>query len=56
MAGAVAGGAFQLVIGRVVKITHGYAPLFVVAGLVYVAALIIVHGLVPRLEKAKVAG
>ena len=50
--GAVGGVAFQLAIGYVLQHNGGvYEPIFVVCGLAYVTALLIVHLLVPRLQQ-----
>jgi ACS family hexuronate transporter-like MFS transporter len=35
---------------------HAFAPLFIIAGSAYVASLLIIHLLVPRLEPARVEG
>ena len=42
------------VTGKVLKQTGNYLPVFVLASLAYVVALLIVHLLVPKLEPAKV--
>jgi ACS family hexuronate transporter-like MFS transporter len=51
--GAVGGVIIQIVTGHVVQLTHSYAPMFVVAGLVYLAALLAIHSLAPKLEPAQ---
>jgi ACS family hexuronate transporter-like MFS transporter len=55
-AGAMGGVLFQRVTGRVLQ-TNGsdYAPIFVVCGLAYVTAWVIIHLLAPRLEPAHLA-
>ncbi len=53
MLGALGGVLFQLVVGRVVQLTHSYVPLFIVAGLAYLVALGALHVLSPRLTPAK---
>jgi ACS family hexuronate transporter-like MFS transporter len=34
--------------------TNSYVPIFIIAGCAYLAALLIIHLLVPRLEPARV--
>jgi ACS family hexuronate transporter-like MFS transporter len=54
-AGAMGGVLFQRVTGRVLEATgNNYTYIFVVCGLAYVTALLIMHLLVPRLEPAKI--
>jgi ACS family hexuronate transporter-like MFS transporter len=53
MAGAIAGAGFQLATGYIVLWTHSYVPLFIVAGLAYVVALLVIHTLSPKLAPAK---
>jgi ACS family hexuronate transporter-like MFS transporter len=53
MVGAAAGVLFQLSVGELVKQTHSYVPIFVVAGLAYLVALGIVQVLSPKLAPAK---
>jgi ACS family hexuronate transporter-like MFS transporter len=53
MAGALAGAGFQLATGYVVRWTNSYVPLFIVAGLAYVVALLVIHTLSPKLAPAK---
>lgn len=50
--GAVGGVLMQLAAGRVVAWTHSYVPLFVVACSAYLIALLIVHGISPKLKPA----
>jgi MFS transporter, ACS family, hexuronate transporter len=54
MAGAVGGMLISLVVGEILQRTGSYATIFVIAGSGYLAALTIIHLLVPRLEPAKV--
>src|SRR5712671_5270753 len=55
-AGAMGGVAFQRVTGRVLQANGSdYAPIFVVCGLAYVTAWVIIHLLAPRLEPARLA-
>ncbi len=48
--GAIGGVLIQITTGYVVQRTHSYMPLFIFAGVAYVAALAIIHGLSPKLE------
>ena len=51
--GAIGGFLFQRATGLVLEANgHDYTPIFIVCGLAYVTALLIIHLLVPRLEKA----
>jgi len=54
MIGALGGMALFYVTGKVLKQTGNYLPVFVMASLAYIVALIIVHLLVPRLESAQI--
>jgi len=55
-AGAMGGVFFQRVTGRVLQANGSdYAPIFVVCGLAYVTAWVIIHLLAPRLEPAHLA-
>jgi ACS family hexuronate transporter-like MFS transporter len=52
-AGAMGGVVFQRVTGRVLQANGSdYSPIFVVCGLAYVTAWVIIHLLAPRLEPA----
>jgi ACS family hexuronate transporter-like MFS transporter len=52
--GAMGGVVFQRVTGRVLQSNGSdYAPIFVVCGLAYVSAWLIIHLLAPRLEPAR---
>lgn len=51
-AGALGGVLIQITTGYVVQLTHSYLPLFIFAGLAYIAALAIIQLLAPRLEPA----
>ena len=53
MAGALAGAGFQLATGYIVQLAHSYVPLFIVAGLAYVTALLVIQILSPKLAPAK---
>jgi len=53
-AGAMGGVVFQRVTGRVLQANGSdYTPIFVVCGLAYVTAWLIIHLLAPRLEPAR---
>ena len=53
-AGAMGGVLFQRVTGRVLQANGSdYGPIFVVCGLAYVTAWVIIHLLAPRLEPAR---
>jgi ACS family hexuronate transporter-like MFS transporter len=53
MVGSLGGVLFQPLTGYIVKTTNSYIPLFIVAGLTYVTALLVVQALSPRLLPAK---
>lgn len=53
MAGAVGGMLIALVVGEILQRTGSYVPIFIIAGLAYLAALLVVHCLAPRLEPAR---
>jgi ACS family hexuronate transporter-like MFS transporter len=54
-AGAMGGVVFQRITGRVLQANgNDYTPIFVVCGLAYVTAWVIIHLLVPRMEPVKV--
>jgi ACS family hexuronate transporter-like MFS transporter len=50
--GGLGGLAIATITGRVLQFTGSYVPMFVIAGSVYLIALLIVQILVPRLEPA----
>jgi ACS family hexuronate transporter-like MFS transporter len=54
--GAVGGMFIAMVVGAILQKTGSYMPVFVLAGLTYLVALLIIHLLVPRLEPAKLEG
>ena len=55
-AGAMGGVVFQRATGRVLQANGSdYAPIFLVCGLAYVTAWVIIHLLAPRLEPARLA-
>jgi MFS transporter, ACS family, hexuronate transporter len=53
-AGAIGGALIQVTTGYVVQRTHSYLPLFIFAGLAYVAALALIHWLSPKLDPVAV--
>jgi len=53
MVGAVGGIVLFFVTGKVLKATGNYLPVFILASLAYVAALLVIHLLAPRLEPVK---
>ncbi|MGA2246187.1 MAG: MFS transporter [Verrucomicrobiota bacterium] len=54
MVGAVGGIVLFFITGKVLKATGNYLPVFLLASLAYLTALLIVHLLAPKLEPAKV--
>ena len=54
MIGALGGIVLFYITGKVLKQTGNYFPIFVMASVAYVLALLFVHLLVPRLEPAKI--
>jgi ACS family hexuronate transporter-like MFS transporter len=54
-AGAVGGMLFSLYVGQILERIGTYTPIFLVAGSVYLLALLVIHLLAPRLDEAKVA-
>ena len=56
-AGAMGGVGFQWLIGRILqRDPTAYSQIFVVCGLAYVSALLVIHLLVPRLEPVRLDG
>lgn len=55
-AGALGGFLFQRATGRLLQRTHDYAPIFVVCGLAYVCAWVVIHLLAPRLAPVRLGG
>ena len=53
MAGAVGGMAFSKATGYVLQYTGSYTPMFRVAALAYLVALLLIHVLAPKLEPVK---
>jgi ACS family hexuronate transporter-like MFS transporter len=54
MAGAVGGMLIASSVGLILQSTGSYLPIFIIAGIAYLAALGIIHMLAPRLEPANV--
>jgi len=54
MIGAAGGMALFYITGKVLKQTGNYLPVFVLASLAYVVALLIIHLIVPKLEQADI--
>jgi ACS family hexuronate transporter-like MFS transporter len=54
--GAVGGMFIAMLVGAILQKTGSYMPVFILASLTYLAALLVIHLLVPRLEPAKVEG
>ena len=55
MAGSLGGVLLSISAGRILQVTHSYTPLFVLAGSVYLGALIILRVVVPGLKRAEIA-
>lgn len=55
MGGAVGGMLIALVTGAILETTGSYVPIFIIAGVMYLLALLIIHLLVPKLEPAKIS-
>lgn len=55
MAGAVGGMLISTATGFIIELTGSYVSLFIIAGAVYLLALLIIHLLVPKLEPARIA-
>jgi ACS family hexuronate transporter-like MFS transporter len=55
-AGALGGMLIAKVTGYILEATGSYVPVFFIAASTYLAALAIIHALVPRLEPAKLEG
>jgi len=55
MGGAIGGMLIALVVGEILQRTGSYVPIFIIAGSMYLLALLIIHLLVPRLEAAKIS-
>jgi len=53
LAGALGGMVMQAAAGVIKEVTHSYLIMFVIAGSVYVLAVIVVHLLAPRLKRVE---
>ena len=53
MAGSVGGVVVSTAVGYILQWTGSYVPVFVLAGSAYLAALLVIHTLAPRLEPAQ---
>jgi ACS family hexuronate transporter-like MFS transporter len=53
MAGAVGGMFIAMLVGALLQATGSYVIIFIIAGTAYLAALLMVHLLAPKLEPAK---
>ena len=54
MAGAIGGMIIAKIVGYLLEWTGSYLPVFIIAGSMYLIALLILHLLVPRLQPAPV--
>jgi ACS family hexuronate transporter-like MFS transporter len=54
MAGSIGGMLLQASVGLILYYTGSYLPIFIIAGSTYLAALLIMHLLAPRLLPADV--
>ena len=54
-AGAIGGMLIAKLTGYLLQATGSYVPVFLIAAFTYLAALLVIHALVPRLEPAHVA-
>lgn len=54
MGGAIGGMLIALVVGEILETTGSYVPIFIIAGVTYLLALLLIHLLVPKLEAAKI--
>jgi ACS family hexuronate transporter-like MFS transporter len=55
MAGAVGGMMIARLVGEILERTGSYVPIFIIAGSAYLAALLVIHLLSPKLEPVKLA-
>jgi ACS family hexuronate transporter-like MFS transporter len=54
MAGAIGGMLIAKIVGYILQWTGSYLPIFIMAGSMYLLALLFVHLLVPKLQPASV--
>jgi ACS family hexuronate transporter-like MFS transporter len=52
-AGAIGGMFIAMLVGAILQATGSYVPIFLMAGFMYLMALLVIHLLVPRMEPAK---
>ena len=52
--GAIGGSLIATLAGFLLQATHSYVPLFVIAGIAYLIALLVIHTLSPRLEPVSI--
>ena len=55
MAGSVGGVLLAVAAGRVLQLTHSYRPLFLLAGSVYLIALLLLRVIAPHLRRARLS-
>ena len=55
LAGAVGGMLISTFTGYLLETTGSYLPVFLMAGSAYLLALVVIHGLVPRLQPAQIS-
>ena len=53
MAGAVGGMMISWIVGQILERTGSYVPIFIIAASAYLAALLVIHLLSPKLEAAE---
>ncbi|HKD78103.1 MAG TPA: MFS transporter [Candidatus Angelobacter sp.] len=51
--GAVGGMLIATFTGWILQVTHSYVPIFVIAGSMYMVALLVIHVITPRMEPAQ---
>jgi ACS family hexuronate transporter-like MFS transporter len=52
--GALGGAMIATLTGFLLQLTHSYLPIFFIAGIIYLLALLVIHALAPRLRPATV--
>jgi ACS family hexuronate transporter-like MFS transporter len=52
--GAIGGALIATFTGFLLQVTHSYVPIFVIAGFIYLTALLVIQSLSPRLEPVSV--
>jgi len=55
MAGSVGGVLLSIAAGRILQVTHSYVSLFILAGSIYLIAIVLIYALAPGLKKANLA-